>query len=155
MKKAFTLLELVVVIIILGILGTLGIQQYFRMIERARGAEARQILSNIRTQAAALWLERSDGSKFVGDNASNIINNLTVGIGILSNEIPQTCSSADSTKYFFSYEVVQTGVIGFVAKATRCTGITGKTPSASTAGTLTLTTDFNNGTDTWGGNGGY
>lgn len=47
MKKGFTLLELIIVIIIIGILATLGLTQYARMVERGRGAEARQLLGNI------------------------------------------------------------------------------------------------------------
>jgi len=40
MRRAFTLVELIVVVIILGILAAVGIPQYRKALERARGAEA-------------------------------------------------------------------------------------------------------------------
>jgi prepilin-type N-terminal cleavage/methylation domain-containing protein len=40
-KKGFTLLELIVVIVIIGVLATLGLTQYASMVERGRSAEAK------------------------------------------------------------------------------------------------------------------
>ncbi|MCM8795767.1 MAG: type II secretion system GspH family protein [Candidatus Omnitrophica bacterium] len=140
MKRGFTLLELLVVIIIIGVLATLGIQQYGRMIERARGAEARMILGQIRSTAAAYRLERGSCTGF---------DNTAAGIGTGADQIPSACRAT----HYFSYTVSSTAN-GFTATATRCT-TGGKTPNGSSPLTLTLTTDFNAGTDTWGGTGGY
>ena len=52
-RKGFTLLELVVVVIILGILATLGFTQYTKMVEKGRTAEAKMILGQIRTAQVA------------------------------------------------------------------------------------------------------
>jgi len=137
--KGFTLLELIIVIIIVGVLATLGYAQYGRMVERARGAEARSVLGAIRTFEAAYRLEHS-GS--VSATASD------VGIGTSTDQIPSACRNT----HYFSYGIAGSGS-SMTATANRCTA-SGKTPNGTT-GTLTLTTNFEDGSDVWGGTGGY
>jgi len=48
MKKGFTLLELLIVIIIVGVLATLALPNFLRGVERARWAEAKNILGALR-----------------------------------------------------------------------------------------------------------
>jgi len=55
--KAFTLLELIVVIIIIAVLGSIGYTQYNAAVERSRTVEAVQILGAIRTAQEAYYLE--------------------------------------------------------------------------------------------------
>jgi prepilin-type N-terminal cleavage/methylation domain-containing protein len=148
MKRGFTLLELVIVIIIIGVLATLGIQQYGRMIERARGAEARTILGQVRTAAAAHRLEY--GSLL--EPAADPFGPTRAGIGADADQIPEDCSR---NTHYFLYTVAADSAEHFIATATRCTGGVGKAPSGISALTLTLETDFANGTDVWGGTGGY
>jgi prepilin-type N-terminal cleavage/methylation domain-containing protein len=156
MKKGFTLLELIVVIIIIGILATLGFTQYARMIERSRGAEGRSVLGAIRTQAAALWIERNNGAVAPVVPAGTFTA-AAVGIGASAGMIASTCSgSAPSTSYYFSYAITQLPTNnGFTGTATRCTGTNGKQPGGPSATTLELATNFAAGTDVWGGTGGY
>ena len=151
MKKGFTLLELVIVIVIIGILATLGIFQYTRMVERAHGGEARAILGALRTEAAGMWLTQNTGSPPTVLAGTFTAANL--GIGALAGQIPGACNAvAPSTGYYFSYGVTQ-NVAGNGARfvASRCLGVNGKQPGMSGATVFTLTLDVNYaaGTDTW------
>ncbi|MFA5144984.1 MAG: type II secretion system protein [Candidatus Omnitrophota bacterium] len=140
-RKGFTLLELIVVMVIIGVLATLGFNQYGRMIERARGAEARSILGDIRKYSAAYYLE------------NGAVTNLTatlVNIGTDNDQIPSAC--ADS--HYFSYALTSHVDPTIVATATRCIA-DGKTPDAATASTLILTSNMSTGVDAWSGTGGY
>ena len=47
-KQGFTLLELLIVVIIIGILAAIGVPQYVRTTERGRVAEASQVLATLR-----------------------------------------------------------------------------------------------------------
>lgn len=145
MKKGFTLLELIVVIIIIGVLATLGLTQYTRMIERARGAEARQILGTIRTNAAAIYMQ--------ANNDCTNCTNANVGIGV--DHPGPTAVDCKGTHYFW-YSITPSAT-GFTGTATRCLG-SGKTPqlpATATAGTVMLTTDFSTGQDDWTTTGQY
>ncbi len=142
MKKGFTLLELVVVIVILGVLATLGFTQYGRMVERARGAEAKAILGDIRKLSVAYRLQNSSVTGMViGD----------VNIGSATDQIPSACAST----HYFTYAIGTPADPSVTITATRCT-TGGKAPQgAVAASTLILTTNLTVGTDAWSGTGGY
>jgi type IV pilus assembly protein PilA len=131
MKRGFTLLEIIVVIVILGVMATLAITQYTKMVEKSRGAEARTILGNLRTNQAAMGQQTGACSSVDSD----------VGIGV---DFPSTCTST----HYFSYDLAATSGNVFTATATRCTA-SGKSPNAATAGVISLITNFDNGFDSW------
>lgn len=66
MKRGFTLLELIVVIIIVGVLATLGFVQYTSMIEKGRKAEARSILGTLRQLEVIRYQETGNYSNLAG-----------------------------------------------------------------------------------------
>ncbi len=66
-KKGFTLIEVLIVVIILGILATLAVPQFTRMISRARMAEAWAGLGTVRTAQALYWAEKSAYAGVVTD----------------------------------------------------------------------------------------
>ncbi len=141
MKKGFTLLELIVVIIIIGILATLGISQYSSIIEKSRAAEARNILGTIRTNASAIYM-----------NNNNSCLNCTDGNLGITTDFPGPGPGGCNTSHYFYYGVVGGGAAsGVTIRATRCTaGCKGGAYSGA-GGTVVLTADFTAGGsgDTW------
>jgi len=146
-RSGFTLLELIVVIIIIGLLATLGLTQYGRVIEKSRGAEARTILGSIRSLAASHHLEYNSLT-------TPAFNATQAGLGTDNDQIPSECRASN----YFRYDIATTDH-QLTTTATRCgaAGKGGATPSA--AKTFTLVTVFPSTTsepsDTWGGDGGY
>ncbi len=140
MLRGFTLLELVVVIVILGVLATLGFTQYGRMVERARGAEAKAILGDIRKLSIAYRLQ---------NNLLGAMPDSNVNIGSAADQIPDSCRST----HYFTYDTSVTDPTVTII-ATRCT-TGGKAPQGISANTLTLTSNLTTGLDAWTGTGGY
>jgi len=127
MKKGFTLVELIIVVIIVGILASIGLTQYNKVVEKSRAAEARMILGTLRSAEVA---EMNENGSYVS------VTNLGVGAP------DGTCL----TTHFFSYAcATATGT----CTATRCTA--GGKPQQGTAA-WTKTLDING---TWGGSAGY
>ncbi|MDD5195841.1 MAG: type II secretion system protein [Candidatus Omnitrophica bacterium] len=108
-NSAFTLLELIVVIVILGILATLGFTQYNSIVEKGRAAEAKAVLGTILHAARAYYLEKGVWPSSLSE--------LTV-------DAPASCTS---TNYFHYWVPAYDGnCVG----AGRCTS-GGKTPNAT------------------------
>lgn len=126
MRKGFTLVELIIVIIIVGILASVGISQYTKVIEKGRAAEARMVLGQLRGAEVAEMNE----------------NGSYVAVGSLSVGAPAACTGT----HYFSY-ACNTG--NGTCTATRCTA-GGKGPQSTIAYTKTLTI-----AGVWGGTAGY
>ena len=68
----FTLIELLVVVIIIGVLAAIGIPQYTKTIEKARGAEARSGLGHIQEGEKLYYVDKQIYTKKIGDLDINI-----------------------------------------------------------------------------------
>ena len=124
----FTLMELLIVVIIVGILSTLALPQFPRAMERARQAEARAMLGQI-YQAERIYYAEKDF--YV---TATPANNPTVA------SIPADTSPDNYFKYAVA---VPEGGATFTATATRkiaadTTGNKGKAPPWTSAYTITL-----------------
>lgn len=136
MRRGFTLLEIIIVIIIIGVLATLGFTQYGRMVERSRGAEARAICGDIRKFASAFRIEQGTLAGF-GNAQANIA----------AGNIPGPAAANCALSHYFWYQVAVADPV-LTITATRCTA-TGKVPNSGAADTLVLTSNMATGVDTW------
>lgn len=125
MRRGFTLIEMIIVIIIIGIIATLGLTQYAEVVERARAAEAMMILGGIRTLQEAYKLEHGTYASDIGD---------------LPVTVPIECAKT----HYFSYSVAETSKEGYILQATRC--ISDGKPPQGPIYTVTLDQD-----GSWGG----
>ena len=120
MRKGFTLLELIIVVIIIGVLATLGFVQYTNVVERSRLAEAKQILGDLRSQQLAYKLDHA---------TYGTVANLDMGVPAGANG---TC--AVDSGFWFQFEcATATGT----CTAHRC-NVNGKTPTAAATCTVIL-----------------
>ncbi len=118
-KNGFTLLELIIVIVIVGILAVLGLNQYTNIVEASRGADAKAGFGVIRKLHAAYYLLNNTRS---GETSADI------GIGSSAEQLPSSCSSRSYFYYTWGQSSLGDPVIYIYA--TRCT-IGGKSPPSS------------------------
>ncbi|MFA5039536.1 MAG: prepilin-type N-terminal cleavage/methylation domain-containing protein [Candidatus Omnitrophota bacterium] len=117
--KGFTLIEMMMVVVIVGILASMALARYIRVVEKGRSSEARHILGLIRDSELAYYVE--------WDGYTN--NFATLGLALPGG----SCNGS----YHFRYAI--TGApASFTATATRCTS-GGKSPNAQTSFVLNIT----------------
>lgn len=66
--KAFTLAEILITVVIIGILAGLSVNTYTKTVERARKAEAHQILGEIRSAMLSYYYENNENITFDWDD---------------------------------------------------------------------------------------
>ncbi len=107
--KSFTLVELIIVVIIIGILAAVGLSQYSLVVEKARTTEARVRIAVMRNFTYQYYLE----------------NGLLTGMTNADVGVDNTCTSTD----FYRYTIGGPGV-WINLYAVRCDS-GGKPPNAS------------------------
>ncbi|MFH1867886.1 MAG: prepilin-type N-terminal cleavage/methylation domain-containing protein [Candidatus Omnitrophota bacterium] len=75
MKKGFTLIEVLIVVIILGILATIAVPQFTRVVERARRGEALTCMAGIQTGQRIYSLDMSIFTNNIAELDAVIANN--------------------------------------------------------------------------------
>jgi prepilin-type N-terminal cleavage/methylation domain-containing protein len=105
-QKGFTLLEIMIVIVVIGILAGLAIPRFMKSAVKAKQTEAKQLLKQIFVMEESYWLENDEywiPSEGIEANAENPEAFAELGVDIMK-----------SARY--SYSIVKTEN-GFVAKA--------------------------------------
>jgi len=105
----FTLIELMIVVVVIGILVSIAWPRYILVAEKSRTAEARNILGRIREAEMGYYLE---------------YDSYTTSIALLSLDVPASCNSS----FYYNYSISGGGA-SFKANATRCTS-NGKPPDS-------------------------
>lgn len=109
-KAGFTLLELIIVIIIVGVLTSLAVSRIFTSIERAKAVEAMTTLATLRSSMERCMLKNNDGdglcfmSSITNDNELDIDDPAdapgsrffyNAGSAMMSGKPGRYCLSAD------------------------------------------------------------
>lgn len=126
-RKGFTLVELIMVVIIIGVLAATALPQYVGFVERARAAEAINKIGVIKVAQAAYSMDNTSG--YFNSAASSALIATGLGVNIASTLWDFNTTGTDNTS--------------FAAIATRNGG--------SSGGTIIQLTYYNNGGSVWSG----
>ncbi|MBI4981852.1 MAG: hypothetical protein HZC15_01705 [Candidatus Omnitrophica bacterium] len=133
-----------IVVVIIGILASVAIPSYSRIVERSRGAEARQVLGYLRSRAIELHNEDPAGS------VTEAELNIDQGGSFVEGEVPGTTQGC-KTSHFFSYSVTASTASAITIRADRCTS-GGKTPDSTAGKYISITVSYVTGGATWSTN---
>ncbi|MFH1505123.1 MAG: prepilin-type N-terminal cleavage/methylation domain-containing protein [Candidatus Omnitrophota bacterium] len=127
LKKGFTLIELIIVIVIIGIIATFAVPQYFGFIGRAQGAKAKNAITLI---VQAEKIIRAETSSYMPVASGASING-TIGTNASGMDLTEIDNDAN-----FVYDVTAAGVV----TATMSNEAAGNCPETATI-TFTMATN--------------
>ena len=119
-KKGFTLIELLVVVLIIGILASIAIPQYMKIVEKSRYSEAVTILAEI----------ASAQERVMARNGSYTLSYDTLDV-TLKSSAGSSCSGQSTCSFkYYNIQITAANNASFEVTATR----TGNTPSRYATG---------------------
>ena len=95
-SRAFTLMEVLIVIVIMGVLAGLAVPNYFKTVEKARSSEA---AANLKTIHLGQKIHRVDSNTFYGPSSSLSDINTNLDIDLAEEFYTLLITAASATKY--------------------------------------------------------
>ena len=90
-RKGFTLLEVMIVVIIVGILSSVALPQYITTLEKGKSAEAISNIGSLRTSLDRYWYQNAAGTTDIDE--LDVDNPNTVTNRLYQYEITNSCTS--------------------------------------------------------------
>ena len=92
-RKGFTLLEVMIVVIIVGILSSVALPQYITTLEKGKSAEAVTNIGSLRTSLDRYWYQNAAGTTDIDDldvDNPNAVTNRLYQYAITANSCTST-----------------------------------------------------------------
>ena len=99
LKKGFTLLEVLIVVIIIGILAAIALPQYITTIEKARSGEAVANIGSIRTSVDRYWYQNASINEDLNYLDIDNPNSIPAAKRLYTYSITATGTSASTRVY--------------------------------------------------------